>query len=175
MKVRDMALCALFAALLSVCAWICIPIGDISFTMQTFGVFLTLGLLGGKRGTLAILTYLLLGAVGLPVFSGFQSGAGTLLGVTGGYIVGFLAWGLVYWLLTGLFASKLRLIAMLAGLLTCYGFGSVWFYVLYLHNGGTVGIALILSKCVLPYLLPDLLKLALAYGLTSRLKPVLIL
>lgn len=175
MKVRDMALCALFAALLSVCAWICIPIGDISFTMQTFGVFLTLGLLGGKRGTLAILTYLLLGAVGLPVFSGFQGGAGTLLGVTGGYIVGFLAWGLVYWLLTGLFASKLRLIAMLAGLLTCYGFGSVWFYVLYLHNGGTVGIALILSKCVLPYLLPDLLKLALAYGLTSRLKPILTL
>lgn len=174
MKVRDMALCALFAALLSLCAWICVPIGDIAFTMQTFGVFLTLGLLGGKRGTLAILTYLLLGAIGLPVFSGFQGGIGTLLGVTGGYILGFLVSGLIYWLLTGTFGQRLRLLAMLAGLMTCYGFGSVWFYMLYLQNGSTVSIALILSKCVLPFLLPDILKLALAYGLTCRLKRFLV-
>ena len=74
MKARNMALCALFAALLSVCAWLSVPVGDIAFTMQTFGIFLTLELLGGKQGTLAILVYLLLGAAGLPVFSGFRSG-----------------------------------------------------------------------------------------------------
>ena len=64
MKTRDMALCALFAALLAVCAWLTIPLGDVPFTLQTFGVFAALGLLGGKRGTIAIAVYLLLGAIG---------------------------------------------------------------------------------------------------------------
>ena len=81
MKVRNMALCALFAALLAVCAWLAIPVGDTAFTMQTFGVLLTLGLLGGRWGSVSILLYLLLGLVGLPVFSGFQGGFGVLLGV----------------------------------------------------------------------------------------------
>ena len=90
MKVRNMALCALFAALMALCAWISIPAGDVAITMQTFALFLTLGVLGGKRGTIAVSIYLLLGIVGLPVFSGFQGGLGTLLGATGGYIAGFL-------------------------------------------------------------------------------------
>lgn len=170
MKVRNMLLCALFAALLAICAWLAIPMGDIAFTMQTFGVFLTLGLLGGKRGTIAILVYLLLGAVGLPVFTGFQGGFGTLLGVTGGYIIGFLVSGLVYWLTTALGGDKLRLPAMVLGLLACYAFGSLWFRFGYLQDGSTMGMGLILIKCVVPYLLPDAIKLALAYYLTGRLQ-----
>ena len=138
MRVRNMALCALFAALLAVCAWISIPAGDIAITMQTFGIFLTLGVLGGKRGTIAIATYLLLGVVGLPVFSGFQGGVGTLLGVTGGYIAGFLATGLVYWLMTALGRNKeiFRLLGMLIGLLFCYLLGTLWFRFGYLSYGG---------------------------------------
>ena len=87
MKTRDMALCALFAALLAVCAWLVIPIGDVPFTLQTFGVFAALGLLGGKRGTIAIAVYLLLGAVGAPVFAGFKGGPGALFGATGGCLL----------------------------------------------------------------------------------------
>lgn len=165
-----MALCALFAALLAVCAWISFPVADIAFTMQTFGVFLTLGLLGGKRGTVSILLYLLLGAVGLPVFTGFQGGLGTLLGVTGGYLAGFLFSGLVYWLITALAGNSFRLAAMVLGLLTCYAFGSVWFRFGYLQGGNAMGMGAVLVKCVVPYLVPDALKLGLAWFLTKKLK-----
>lgn len=172
MKARNMALCALFAALLALCAWLAVPVGDTVFTMQTFGVFLALGLLGGKKGTAAIFVYLALGAVGLPVFTGFRGGAGALVGVTGGYLSGFLLSGLVYWLITALWGNsgKVRLLAMISGLLTCYAFGSVWFRFGYLDGGSGLGLGLILAKCVLPYLLPDACKLALAYYLTGRLQ-----
>ena len=100
-SLRDMVLCALFAAILAVSAWLTVP-GEVPFTLQTFGVFAALGLLGGKRGTIAIALYLVLGAVGLPVFSGFRGGFGVLLGTTGGYIFGFLLSGLLYWALTAL-------------------------------------------------------------------------
>lgn len=168
MKARNMALCALFAALLAVCAWIAVPIGDITFTLQTFGVFLTLGLLGGKRGTVAILVYLLLGAAGLPVFSGFRGGIGALLGVTGGYLVGFLFTGLVYWIFTACKVPQLP--AMGLGLLACYTFGTLWFRFGYLQGGDPAGLGIVLLKCVVPYLLPDGLKLALALLLTRKLK-----
>lgn len=172
MKVRNMARCALFAALLAVCAWIAVPLGDISFTMQTFAVALTLGLLGGKWGTISILVYLLLGAAGAPVFSGFRGGLGALLGVTGGYILGFALWGLVYWLITALWGTdaKLRLFATILGLLLCYAFGTVWFCFGYLGGSQPMSIGLILTKCVVPYLLPDALKLTLAFFLTQRLR-----
>ena len=155
-----MVRCALFAALLALCAWISIPVADIAFTLQTFGVFLTLGLLGGKRGSSAILIYLLLGAAGMPVFSGFRGGIGMLAGVTGGYLWGFLFSGLTYWTLERI--GKLP--AMVGGLFVCYLCGSLWFY---LYAGG--GIWVILLRCVVPYLIPDGIKIALAYSLSSRL------
>lgn len=172
LKVRNMAQCALFAALLCVCAWIAVPLGDVSFTLQTFGVSLTLGLLGGKRGSIAIFVYLVLGAVGCPVFSGLQGGFGPLLGATGGYILGFLVWGLCYWLITALLgeSSKIRILATVVGLAACYCFGCVWFYRLYLQGGSAVTLGFVMTKCVVPYLLPDAVKLTLSWLLTHRLK-----
>lgn len=169
MKVRNMALCALFAALLTLCAWISVPGAGVVFTLQTFGVALTLLLLGGKRGTIAVFVYLLLGIVGLPVFTGFQGGIGTLLNVTGGYILGFLVWALLYWLITAI-APKKQVLAMVAGLLVCYAFGSAWFYTLYLQSGSVMGLGAFLLKCLVPYLLPDAAKLSLAFLLAYRLK-----
>lgn len=159
-EIKKRNLAALFAALTAVCSWLSIPVLDISFTLQTFAVFLTLGLLDGKRGTLSILIYLLLGVVGMPVFSGFQGGPGVLLGVTGGYLWGFLFSGLVYWLLERF--GKLP--AMIAGMLTCYLCGCLWFY---LYAGG--GLGLILLRCVVPYLIPDAVKIWLAYRLSVQL------
>ena len=172
MHARNMARCALFAALLALCAWTSVPAGDAAFTMQTLGIALVLWLLEGKWGTLSIFVYLFLGIVGLPVFSGFQGGAGTLLGVTGGYILGFLVWGILYWLLTALGPKKeaFRLIAMIAGLLCCYVFGSFWFYRLYLQGGSTASLGFVLLKCVVPYLIPDAAKLTAAWFLARRLK-----
>ena len=155
---------SLFAALLSVCSWLSLPLGDIAVTLQTFGISLCLLMLGGRKGTVAILLYLLLGAAGLPVFSGFQGGFGVLLGVTGGFLWGFVAMGLVFrWL------EKLgKVPALIAGLLICYGCGCIWFG---LYAGG--GLGFILLRCVLPYLIPDALKLWLAFSLSKRLKKLL--
>ena len=158
-----MTLCALFTALTAVCAWISIPVGDIAFTMQTFAVFLSLTLLGGKWGTCSILIYLLLGAAGMPVFSGFQGGIGTLLGVTGGYLWGFLFSGLTYWALERFG----KLAAVIAAMAVCYLCGTLWF----LHWSGG-GIGLVLLRCVIPYLIPDFIKLALALRLQRRLSRI---
>ena len=150
----------MFASLMAICAWISVPIGDTVFTLQTLAVFLCLGLLGGKRGFAAIFIYLLLGAAGLPVFSGFRGGIGILAGATGGYLWGFLAAALLYRLLE----QFGKLPSMIAGQFMCYLCGSLWFY---LYAGG--GFWLILLRCVVPYLLFDSAKLALAYILTRRL------
>ena len=158
---RNLTRCALFAAGIALCAWLGIPLGHTVFTMQTFGVLLALGVLGGRHGTAAIACYLLLGAVGLPVFSGFRGGIGALLGPTGGYLFGFLLTGLCY---RGLERFG-RLPAMIAGLLACYTCGTLWYMI---YTGG--GLALVLTQTVLPYLLPDALKLILALYLTKRLK-----
>ena len=158
--VKNMVLCALFAALMALCSWISVPVADIAFTLQTFGVFLALGLLGGKRGGIAVFIWLLLGAVGAPVFSGFRGGIGSLVGVTGGYLWGFLFAALLYRLLERF--GKLP--AMVAGQLVCYICGCFWFY---LYTGG--GFWLIFARCVAPYLLFDGVKLALAYSLSARL------
>ena len=170
MKPRDMALCALFAALLAICAWLVIPIGDVPFTLQTFGVFAALGLLGGKRGTIAIAVYLLLGAVGVPVFAGFRGGIGTLFGTTGGYLVSYLFMGLIVMLAEKLFGDRtiVFLIAGVIALAICYAFGTAWFVVAYARTAGPISWAAAIGKCVLPFVLPDLAKLALAVLLRDR-------
>ena len=170
MKARNMALCGLFTAVLAVCAWVSVPVGDMVVTLQTFGVFLTLGLLGGKYGSITIFVYLLLGAVGAPVFSGFRGGMGALLGTTGGYIFGFMLTALVYWLLTACKdTAPIRLCAMVLGLLLCYSCGSYWYMTRYLSSD-SLTFSLVLLKCVVPFLLPDAVKLSLAWILTGKLK-----
>ncbi len=169
-NLRKMLLCSLFAALTAICAWISVPVLDIAFTMQTFAVFLTLGVLGGKWGSLSILIYLLLGAVGLPVFSGFKGGIGSLVGITGGYIWGFLLSGLVYWALEKPAKSLGKAavpVSMALGMAVCYLCGSLWFQV---YAGGGIGLVAVVVKCVLPYLLPDGVKIALAYAISRRLR-----
>ena len=144
--------------------------GDTVITLQTFGIFLTLGLLGGKRGTVTVLVYLLLGAIGVPVFSGFRGGLGALLGTTGGYIFGFMSTTVLYWIMTSIKDTpRIRLIAMVLGLLLCYGCGSWWYMTRYL-SGSQLTLGLVLFKCVIPYLIPDAIKLALAWILTGKLK-----
>ena len=135
---RDLAYTALGAVLLAVCSWLAVP-APVPFTLQTFAVFCVLELLGGRRGTLAVLVWLLLGAAGLPVFSGFRGGLGALLGATGGYLLGFLLTGLVYWLFER-FSRRgaLRVPALVLGLLLCYAFGTLWFVRVYARTGGAV-------------------------------------
>lgn len=169
-KTYDLVYVALFAVLIAICAWISVPT-TVPFTLQTFGIFLTVGLLGGKRGSMAVLVYILLGAAGIPVFSGFTGGIGRLLGSTGGYIVGFLASALVMWALEKVMGRKTWALAiqMVLGLIVCYAIGTVWFMVVYSGTSGAVGLMTVLGWCVIPFIIPDLIKIALALVLTKRL------
>ncbi|MBQ6455597.1 MAG: biotin transporter BioY [Mogibacterium sp.] len=172
LSTADYALIALFAAVMAVCSWISIP-ATVPFTMQTFGVFLTVGLLGGKRGTLAILVYLLLGSIGAPVFSGFTGGIGHILGPTGGYMVGFILTALLMWLAEHLFGKSVPSLAvsMVLGLIVCYAFGTAWFMNVYTKSTGDIGLMTALGWCVFPYIIPDVIKIVLALLLTKRLRP----
>ncbi len=168
LKTRDVALVGLFAALTVICAWISIPLGPVPVTLQTFAVFLAAALLGPKRGTLAVGVYILLGVVGLPVFSGFKG----LNPVTFGYVLGFLPLGLLTAAAEKLFPGrKLALpLGMALGLLVCYLIGTVWFWYVMHFRGTEYGFGKILSLCVVPFVIPDLFKLGLAYFLSKKLR-----
>lgn len=168
---KELVFTALMAVIIAVCSWISIPT-TVPFTLQTFGVFMAVGLLGGKKGTISVLVYILLGAVGVPVFAGFSGGIGVLFGTTGGYIVGFLLSGLVYWAITAAFGEKLpvMIIAMALGLIVCYAFGTAWFMIVYAKNVEAIGLMTALGWCVFPFIIPDCIKIALAIVLTKQLK-----
>lgn len=171
LNTRDMAMVALMTALMAICSWISIPT-TVPFTLQTLGVFLACALLGGKRGSLAVFVYLLLGALGLPVFAGFAGGPGALLGSTGGYILGFLLQALVMWGMEAAWGRdrwwKLAA-SMVLGLAVCYAAGTLWFMVVYARTTGPVGLMTVLGWCVIPFVVPDLVKLALALVLQRRI------
>lgn len=171
---RDMVRMALFAVIIAVCSWLSIP-AAVPFTMQTFGIFLTVAVLGGKRGTMSVLLYILMGAIGLPVFSGFAGGIGKLLGTTGGYIVGFLFSAMVMWGMEALLGKKRWVLAlsMVVGLLVCYAFGTLWFVLVYAAKTGPIGVWTALGWCVFPYILPDVIKMALALLLSKKLAAML--
>lgn len=168
--VRSMAMCALFAAITAVLSQIVIPIGPVPISLSTLAVFLAGGLLGARDGTVSQLIYVLLGIVGVPVFSGFSGGLGKIAGPTGGYILGYIFMALVIGLLIPHCRNRLRYIlpVFVLGLIVCYAFGTVWYMVL-THTG--IGAAMM--TCVIPFLPGDAAKIALAGVLTVKLsKPV---
>ena len=174
LRTRDLTLIALFVALTAVCAWISVPVPApfMQFTMQTFAIFAALLCLGGRRGTYAVVAYLLLGAVGAPVFSGFRGGPGVLLGATGGYILGFVFTALLYWAMTARLGEGrlVKLSAALLGMVAYYAFGTAWYLILYARAGKPVGLVTALGYCVFPFLIPDLVKLGLALLLSRRVE-----
>ena len=174
MKARDLTQIAFMTALLCVCSWVTIPF-TVPFTLQTFAVFCAFLLLGWRNGLLSVLLYLLLGAAGLPVFSGFQGGVGHMVGPTGGYMIGFLFFGLVFLLMDPLIRKnrKFAIVALLIGLVICYLFGSIWFSVVYTSRGQAMGFWRILLVCVVPFIIPDLAKMALAVFVCSRVRKVI--
>ena len=167
MKLKSMTYISIMSVIIAICAWLTVP-AAVPFTMQTFGVFFALLFLGGKRGTYAIALYLLLGAVGIPVFSGFSGGIGHLFGPTGGYILGFILTGIIYMIFEHFFKKSLKnsVLSLILGLVACYIFGTIWFSI----YKGNMSFWSALSVCVIPFIIPDLLKLALSVILYKRLK-----
>lgn len=171
LSVKTMTQIALMVVLITVCSWISIP-APVPFTLQTFAVFFALLALGGRSGMFAVCVYLIMGAVGLPVFSGFQGGMGVLAGPYGGYIAGFMLMAMIFRLLAEEGGEKRRIAALTVGLAACYALGTYWFMATY--AGETpMALSAALTMCVVPFLLPDLGKLALAVFLARRLKKAL--
>ena len=162
LRTLDLTYTALFAVLMAVCAWISIPVPKpmVPFSMQTFAVFAALAVLGGRRGTYAVSAYLLLSV---------------LLGSTGGYLIGFMGTALVFWLMEKLLGNSLlvKTAACLLGMFVYYAFGTAWFLVVYARNVGPIGLGGALASCVIPFIIPDLIKMALALLLSQRLSKFL--
>lgn len=174
-KIKDIVLISLFSAIIVVCSFITIP-SAIPFTLQTFAVFLCLNILGAKKGIISILIYIFIGVVGLPVFSGFNGGIGALLNVTGGYIVGFIFSALIFWVITSVFNKKSRkiinLIASFMGLIVCYIFGTLWYVLLYIKNGDSISFISAFTICVLPFIIPDILKIVLSVVISEKIAKI---
>lgn len=169
-KTRDMVYIAMFTVIIAICSWISIP-STVPFTLQTMGVFLAVGVMGGKRGSIAVLIYLLLGIFGLPVFAGFTGGLGIILSNRGGYIIGFLFTSLVMWGIEKVMGNKtwVLTLSMILGLLVCYAFGTAWFMTVYTNNVGKIGLWTALGWCIFPFIIPDMLKITLALLICKRL------
>lgn len=166
-NIKDITFSALFTALMVALSLIYIPL-TVPITLQTFAVFLSILVLGEKKGLLSVAVYILLGLVGLPVFSGFRSGFSAILSPTGGYILGLVLIPLVYALFNRIFKGKLKRISLFIGLVACYITGSIW----YMFFAGTGSLLVILTVCVLPFIIPDIIKLHLAFILAKRIEKI---
>ena len=188
-KTIQMAEIALMSAVLCVVSpfTIPVPMSPVPLSLSLFAVYLAAVLLGAKRGAICVLIYVLLGMVGLPVFSGFSGGIGVLLGPTGGYIIGYIPCAL----LTGFLAERKRLVkteaeqqkrvqhwrkitwntvAMVLGTLICYACGTAWFLVI---MGGTYTLMQALVICVVPYLIFDIIKIFAATAMVLPMQRIL--
>lgn len=174
----DIVVIAISAALITICSWISIQIGPVPVTLQTMAVLAVLLTAGGRRGTIAIAVYLALGAVGIPVFAGFKGGFAAFIGPTGGFLAGFLVAASVFWLLEKLVFERLmtsQLKRFIFGLvnslifeIVMYTVGVIWFMTVYAAQTGPVGLSVVLGWCVIPFILPDLIKIAAALVISSR-------
>lgn len=171
---RDLALMGLCVAFIAICAFMTIPTA-VPFTLQTFAIFFVLLILGGKKGTITIAAYILIGAIGVPVFSGFKGGVAALFGLTGGYIMGFLLTGIIYILMTYREGTKLyvKVIALVLGLAACYLYGTLWFVHVYTRDTGAIGAWQVLMTCVIPFIPFDAIKLVAAVLISGRVKKII--
>lgn len=158
-NLKNLTTCALMSALMCVLGPLSIPIGPIPISLTNLTLFLSLYLLGHRWGTLSFAVFLLLGAAGLPVFTGMSGGLAKLLGPTGGYLVGYLiAAPFTGWLIE---RAERRPLPSIAALILCdavaYFFGTIWFV---FQMQCTTWYAL--TVCVFPFIPVDLLKIGFA-------------
>lgn len=169
-KTRNIVYIGIFAAVIAVCSWIQIPL-VVPITLQILGICVAAGLLGFKKGVLSVVVYELIGFIGVPVFANFGAGPGVLLGVTGGYIVGFIFSAAIVGGAVSHFGRKIPvyIISMVLGVAVCYIFGTAWFMVWSSTNGSAATLSGALMSCVVPFIVPDLVKIALATLICAKL------
>lgn len=160
--VYPLAMIAVMAAVTCVLAPMAVPIGPVPISLTNLVIYISLYLLGWKRGTASFVVYLLIGAVGMPVFSGYEGGLGKLAGPTGGYLIGFIPMAILAGLVIDKFRNRgIQMAGMIVGTAVCYVFGTAWFCI---QAGYAVEAAL--GLCVFPFIPFDLAKMviAMAFG-----------
>ncbi len=167
-----MALISMSTSMLVISAWITIPF-VISFTLQTFAVFLICLLLDLRKSFAAISLYISLGICGLPVFAGFGAGLGVLLGPTGGYVMSFLLVPIVIYVFLHNKNNSFsrRICALLTSLALCYILGTIWYYLNFAQYSD-ISLLNTFALCTLPFLVPDLLKIFLALIVFARIERI---
>lgn len=172
-KIKNYILISLFTAIIAVASFITIP-SPVPFTLQALAIFCSLTILGGKSGLLSVVLYIFLGIIGLPVFSNLSGGLGHLLGATGGYILGFIFTALIYYAVTKYFGTttKTKTVGLGLGLLACYTVGTLWYAIVYLGDVSLKGISSTLAICVAPFIIPDIIKIAVAILIGNKLSAV---
>lgn len=166
MRVRDMCRTAMLTAALCAVGPMTIPIGPVSLSLATLVVYLAGALLGAKRGTLAVGLYILIGVLGVPVFSGFTAGVQRIAGPTGGYLIGYLLCAATVGAAAEHGAEGWRLAAaMVVGTAMCYGAGTLWFMA---QTG--VNFTSALMSCVIPFLPGDAAKIMVAVSVAGAMQ-----
>lgn len=174
MDIKKIVLVGMFAALLAIISpfQIIIPFSPVPITLQVIGVSLAASILGSKLGTLSVIIYTILGAIGLPVFAGFKSGLPTLLGPTGGYIIGFILSAYIIGKLVELkteITFPYMLMANILGILVgVYFIGTIQLSFVYTHS-----ITKALVAGVIPYIVPEIIKLVFSSILIVQVRRVL--
>src|SRR4030042_1378188 len=169
-KLRSVVLCSLMASLMAAGAFIHVPIGPVPIVLTNLFVLMAGLLLGARWGAASAALYLLVGAIGLPVFSGGRGGLAHLFGPTGGYLFGFIlsAWT------TGFISERFRrsmtgsVIAVIFGSLIIYGLGVPWLKAITKmtwNKAWMVG--------MVPFIPGDALKAVVAVILLRSVKPIL--
>lgn len=175
-RTKQMVLIALMTAVTCVLGPLSIPLpfSPVPISLTNFAIFLAIFVLGMKNGKISFIIYLLLGAVGVPVFSSFRGGFQVLAGPTGGYLIGFIFLALIMGFALDHFDRKLvpTIIGMIIGMAVCYTFGTVWLAKL-LSLSFKEG----LMMGVIPYLAGDVAKIIIAaiagpklYGATQKIR-----
>lgn len=173
LNIQTLTLIGLMTAVLCVLGpWaFTLPFSPVPISLGTLGVYFVVIVLGRTTGTLSVLLYLLLGLVGVPVFTGFMGGPAKVFGPTGGYLIGYIFMAFICGYFTEKFAGKYILccLGMCLGTLVCYFFGSIWM-------ANQLNLSFI-EACImgaLPYLPGDLLKILFANAIGGKLRVALL-
>ena len=167
LSIQQLAVIGVMTAVTCILAPLSIPIGPVPISFTNLAIYISLYVLGVKLGTLSYVVYLLIGLVGVPVFSGFTSGPAKLFGPTGGYLIGFILMAVTAGIFIDKFINKMYLcfIGMLLGTAVCYLLGTLWLAYL-----GNLTFQQALAAGVLPFIPGDVIKMVLAMLIGPQLR-----
>lgn len=169
--IGQIAVIGVMTAVMCVLAPFSLPIGPVPISLTNFAIYIAIYVLGTKRATISYLIYLLIGFVGVPVFSGFTSGPEKLLGPTGGYLIGFLPMLIIAGICIDRFTRKsyLCVLGMVVGTAVCYAFGTGW-----LAYSASMTFKAALFAGVIPFIVGDLIKIIVSAIVGPQLRKQLI-